>query len=79
MEDSINADKAAQQLHEDLNQALNRKIEERFRSALFLVNPNLDMTTVTIVSDVADGEQLTIDGVDDETIDKAMVIFEAEA
>lgn len=79
MDDSINADKVAQQLNNDLNEALNRKIEERFRSALFLVDPNLDMTAITIVSDVANDEQLTVDGVDDETIDKAMVIFEAEA
>ncbi|AKD57045.1 hypothetical protein [Spirosoma radiotolerans] len=69
----------ANALTHDINDALNRRIEERFRAALFLADPGLDMATVTIVSNVENDNELTIDGVDDETIDKAMVIFESQA
>ncbi|GAB2526850.1 hypothetical protein [Spirosoma aerophilum] len=68
----------ASALTHDINDALNRRIEERFRAALFLANPALDMATVTIVSNVENDNELTIDGVDDETIDKAMAIFESQ-
>ncbi|MFD2932712.1 hypothetical protein [Spirosoma flavum] len=68
----------AHALSHDINDALNHRIEERFRAALFLVDPGLDMATVTIVSNVENDNELTIDGIDDETIDKAMVIFEAQ-
>ncbi|GAB3783946.1 hypothetical protein GCM10028818_42690 [Spirosoma horti] len=69
----------ANALTHDINDALNRRIEERFRAALFLADPGLDMDTVTIVSNVENDNELTIDGVDDETIDKAMAIFESQA
>ena len=69
----------ANALTHDINDALNRRIEERFRAALFLANPGLDMDTVTIVSNVENDNELTIDGVDDETIDKAMAIFESQS
>ena len=69
----------ASALTHDINDALNRRIEERFRAALFLADPGLDMDTVTIVSNVENDNELTIDGVDDETIDKAMVIFESQS
>lgn len=69
----------ANALTHDINDALNRRIEERFRAALFLANPGLDMDTVTIVSNVENDNELTIDGVDDETIDKAMTIFESQS
>ena len=69
----------ANALTHDINDALNRRIEERFRAALFLANPGLDMDTVTIISNVENDNELTIDGVDDETIDKAMVIFESQS
>ena len=68
----------AHALTHDINDALNRRIEERFRAALFLVDPGLDMSTVTVVSNVENDNELTIDGVDDETIDAAMTIFEAQ-
>lgn len=71
---------AAKQLADEYNHVLNQKIEERFRAALFLVDPSLDMDTVTVVSNVgSDDDQLTVDGVDDETIDKAMAIFEQDS
>ncbi|MFD2573561.1 hypothetical protein ACFSUS_23175 [Spirosoma soli] len=76
MEPNIKEEKIAQELNHDINEALNRRIEERFRAALFLVDPNLDMDKVTVVSDVADDNSLSVDGVDDDTIDKAMEIFE---
>jgi len=69
----------ANALTHDINDALNRRIEERFRAALFLAEPGLDMDTVTIVSNVENDNELTIDGVDDETIDKAMAIFESQS
>ena len=68
----------AHELTHNVNNALNRKIEERFRAALFLADPNLNMDTVTIVSNVENDNELSVDGVDDETIDKAMSIFEAQ-
>lgn len=68
----------ASALTHDINDALNRRIEERFRAALFLADPALDMDKVTIVSNVENDNELTIDGVDDETIDKAMAIFESQ-
>lgn len=79
MPDNTNADKVAQELSQDINNALNRQIEERFRAALLLVNPDLEMETVTVASDVANDNQLTVDGVDDATIDEAMKIFERGA
>lgn len=69
----------ANALTHDINDALNRRIEERFRAALFLADPGLNMDTVTIVSNVENDNELTIDGVDDETIDKAMAIFESQS
>ncbi|GAB3800395.1 hypothetical protein GCM10028819_25600 [Spirosoma humi] len=69
----------ANALTHDINDALNRRIEERFRAALFLADPGLDMDTVTIVSNVENDNELTIDGVDDDTIDKAMAIFESQS
>lgn len=80
MNSDLNEELAAKQLTEEYNNALNQKIEERFRAALFLVDPSLDMDTVTVVSNVSsDDDQLTVDGVDDETIDKAMAIFEQDS
>ena len=68
----------ANELTHNVNDALNRKIEERFRAALFLVDPSLNMDTVVVISNVENDNELTVDGVDDDTIDKAMAIFEAE-
>ena len=69
----------ASALTHDINDALNRRIEERFRAALFLADPALDMDTVAVVSNVENDNELTVDGVDDETIDKAMAIFESQS
>ena len=71
-----NVEKVAQALHHDINEALNHKIEARFRAALLLVDPSLDMEKVTVVSNVDNDNELIVDGLDDETIDKAMAIFE---
>ncbi|QHW00822.1 hypothetical protein [Spirosoma endbachense] len=68
----------AGKLTQDVNEALNRRIEERFRAALFLANPTLDMAGVTVISNVANDDELIVGGVEDETIDKAMAIFESE-
>jgi len=68
----------AHQLTHEINDVLNRRIEERFRAALFLVDPSLNMDTITIVSNVENDNELTVDGVDDETIDKAMEVFDAQ-
>ncbi|WP_420151114.1 hypothetical protein [Spirosoma sp.] len=68
----------AHELTHNVNDALNRRIEERFRAALFLADPSLDMDTVTVVSNVENDNELTVDGVDDEIIDKAMAIFESQ-
>lgn len=76
MEENTKEGKIAQELNHDINEALNRRIEERFRAALFLVDPNLDMDKVTVISDVEADNSLSVDGVDDEIIDKAMDIFE---
>ncbi len=68
----------ANELTHNVNDALNRKIEERFRAALFLADPSLNIDTVVVISNVENDNELTVDGVDDDIIDKAMVIFEAE-
>lgn len=68
----------AHELTHNVNDALNRKIEERFRAALFLADPSLNMDAVTVISNVENDNELNVDGVDDETIDKAMAIFEAQ-
>lgn len=68
----------AHELTHNVNEVLNRKIEERFRAALFLADPNLNMDSVMVVSNVENDNELTVDGVDDETIDKAMAFFEAD-
>lgn len=78
MPENTNADKVAQELGQDITQALNRRIEERFRAALLQVNPALNMETVTVISDVEADNALTVDGVDDETIDRAFALFEQE-
>ena len=75
---NLNEEQVAKQLAEEYTQALNRKIEDRFRAALFLVDPALDMNGVTVVSNVDNDNELTVDGVDDETVDRAMEIFEQE-
>lgn len=69
-------DKIARALSHDIDDALNHKIEGRFRAALLLVNPALDMEKITVVSNVDNDNELIVDGLDDETIDKAMVLFE---
>lgn len=76
MNTNLDEVQVAKQLAEEVNQALNKKIEERFREALFLVDPSLDMEKVTVVSRLENDGELTVDGVDDETIDQAMAIFE---
>ena len=68
----------AHELTHNVNEVLNRKIEERFRAALFLADPNLNMDAVVVLSNVENDNELTVDGVDDETIDRAMDIFEAQ-
>lgn len=75
MNSNENERELAHQLSQDVNEALNRKIEERFRNTLFLVDPNLNMEHVTVISKVENDNELSVDGVDDETIDKAMAIF----
>ncbi|HLL96659.1 MAG TPA: hypothetical protein VK404_16895 [Spirosoma sp.] len=76
MNTNLNEEQVALHLAEEVNQALNKRIEERFREALFLVDPSLDMEKVTVVSRLENDGELTVDGVDDETIDQAMAIFE---
>ncbi|UFH54927.1 hypothetical protein [Spirosoma sp. KNUC1025] len=68
----------AHELTHNVNDALNRRIEERFRAALFLADPSLNMDAVTVISNVENDNELTVDGVDDDTIDKAMAIFESQ-
>ncbi|MDB5242513.1 MAG: hypothetical protein JWP57_3138 [Spirosoma sp.] len=76
MSTNLDEEQVAKQLAEEVNQALNKKIEERFREALFLVDPSINMEKVTVVSKLENDGELTVDGVDDETIDQAMTIFE---
>ena len=78
MNANSNQEQVAKQLAEEYTQALNHQIEERFRAALFLVDPSLDMDKVTVYSNVDNDNELTVDGVDDETIDQAMAIFEED-
>ncbi|QJW91752.1 hypothetical protein HNV11_21390 [Spirosoma taeanense] len=70
--------KLAHELTHSVNDALNRRIEERFRAALLLVNPTLDMEKVTVISNVENDNELLVDGIDDETVDQAMAIFEEQ-
>lgn len=55
---------------------LNRRVETSFREALLEAAPTLDLSGVSIVSDLQHTEQLTIHGVDDETLDRAVSIFQ---
>ena len=78
MNTNPNEEQIAKQVAEEYTQALNRQIEDRFRAALLTVDPRLDMSQVTVTSNVDNDNELTVDGVDDETIDQAMAILEQE-
>ncbi len=78
MSTNPNEEQVAKQVAEEYTQALNRQIEDRFRAALLAVDPTLDMSQVTVISNVDNDNELTVDGVDDETIDQAMAILEQE-
>lgn len=75
---NLNEEQVAKQVADEYTQALNRKIEDRFRAALLTIDPDLDMDQVTVISNVDNDNELTVDGADDETIDQAMEIFEQE-
>lgn len=78
MNTTINEEQVAKQVAEEYTRALNHQIEERFRVALLAIDPGLEMDKVTVISNVDNDNELTVDGVDDETIDQAMAIFERE-
>lgn len=78
MNTNLNEEQVAKQVAEEYTQALNRQIEDRFRAALLTIDPGLDINQVTVTSNVDNDNELTVDGVDDETIDQAMAIFEQE-
>ncbi len=78
MNTNLNEEQIAKQVAEEYTQALNRQIEDRFRAALLAVDPRLDMSQVTVNSNVDNDNELTVDGVDDETIDQALAILEQE-
>ncbi|GAB3560861.1 hypothetical protein GCM10027578_00220 [Spirosoma luteolum] len=61
------------QLEDEANKIQDRQIEQQFRDAFLQLDPTINLASVLIVSDVAN-DTLTIDGVDDELIDKAVQI-----
>ncbi|QJD80828.1 hypothetical protein [Spirosoma rhododendri] len=65
------------QLEDEANKIQDRQIEQQFRDAFQQLDPSINLSTITIVSDVAN-DNLLIDGVDDELIDRAVEIVRGE-
>jgi hypothetical protein len=65
------------QLEDEANKVQDRQIEQQFRDAFLQLDPSINLSTITIVSDVAN-DNLLIDGVDDELIDRAVEVVRGE-
>jgi phage baseplate assembly protein W len=77
MNSDLSPEELARQLEDEANKAQDRQIEQQFRDAFLQLEPSIDLSKVTIVSDIAN-DNLLIDGVDDELIDQALVIVRGD-
>ncbi|GAB3756001.1 hypothetical protein [Spirosoma pomorum] len=77
MNSDLSPEELARQLEDEANKAQDRQIEQQFRDAFLQLEPAIDLSKVTIVSDIAN-DNLLIDGVDDELIDQALVIVRGD-
>jgi hypothetical protein len=77
MNSDLSPEELARQLEDEANKIQDRQIEQQFRDAFLQLEPSIDLSKVTIVSDIAN-DNLIIDGVDDELIDQALVIVRGD-
>lgn len=77
MNQDANHENIGRQLEDEANKIQDRQIEQQFRDAFLQLDPSLNLSTITIVSDIAN-DNLLIDGVDDELIDRAVEIVRGE-
>lgn len=77
MNSDLSPEELARQLEDEANKVQDRQIEQQFRDAFLQLEPSIDLSKVTIVSDIAN-DNLIIDGVDDELIDQALVIVRGD-
>jgi hypothetical protein len=77
MNSDLSPEELARQLEDEANKVQDRQIEQQFRDAFLQLEPSIDLSKVTIVSDIAN-DNLIIDGVGDELIDQALVIVRGD-
>lgn len=77
MNQDISHENIGRQLEDEANKIQDRQIEQQFRDAFLQLDPNINLTAITIVSDIAN-DNLMIDGVDDDLIDRAVEIVRGE-
>ncbi len=77
MNQDISHENIGRQLEDEANKIQDRQIEQQFRDAFLQLDPNINLAAVTIVSDIAN-DNLMIDGVDDDLIDRAVEIVRGE-
>ncbi len=77
MNQDISHENIGRQLEDEANKIQDRQIEQQFRDAFLQLDPNINLAAITIVSDIAN-DNLMIDGVDDDLIDRAVEIVRGE-
>lgn len=77
MNQDISHENIGRQLEDEANKIQDRQIEQQFRDAFLQLDPNINLAAITIVSDIAN-DNLMIDGVDDDLIDRAVDIVRGE-
>jgi hypothetical protein len=77
MNQDISHENIGRQLEDEANKIQDRQIEQQFRDAFLQLDPNINLAAITIVSDIAN-DNLLIDGVDDDLIDRAVEIVRGE-
>ncbi|QKZ13304.1 hypothetical protein [Spirosoma sp. KUDC1026] len=77
MNSDLSPEELARQLEDEANKVQDRQIEQQFRDAFLQLEPSIDLSKVTIVSNIAN-DNLLIDGVDDDLIDQAVAIVRGD-
>ncbi len=77
MNQDISHENIGRQLEDEANKIQDRQIEQQFRDAFLQLDPTINLAAITIVSDIAN-DNLMIDGVDDDLIDRAVEIVRGE-
>ncbi len=77
MNQDISHENIGRQLEDEANKIQDRQIEQQFRDAFLQLDPNINLAAIMIVSDIAN-DNLMIDGVDDDLIDRAVEIVRGE-